>query len=105
MVVFTLLLTLYILFHDPDVQTYAARITAEYLSEKLNTEIRIKELTVSAFFDIILKGVDVKDLNQKTILKAERIQLNIHKTSLRSRNLELNKIILDAYGFLSQYKA
>lgn len=99
MVVFTLLLTLYILFHNPNVQTYTARITAEYLSKKLNTEIRIKELTVSAFFDIILKGVDIKDLNHQTILKAERIQLNIQKTSLRNRNLNLSKIILDACSF------
>ncbi len=102
---FTLLLTLYVLFHNPDVQTYTAQIAAEYLSEELATDIRIKELTVSAFFDIILKGVDVKDLNHQTMLNADRIQLNIQKSSLRRRNLNLNKIILDACTFnLAIYK-
>ena len=99
MVLFSLLLTLFVLLRNPTVQTYTAQIAAEYLSEKLNTEIRIKELTVTAFFDIVIKGVDVKDLHQKSMIQAERIQLNIKKSSIRNREIGLNKIFLDRCSF------
>ena len=90
---------------NPDVQTYTAQIAAEYLSEKLNTEIRIKELTVTAFFDVVLRGVEIKDLHHNDIIKSDRIQVNIQKSSLRNRQLNLNKIILDGSSFsLAIYK-
>lgn len=93
--IFSLLLALFVLFQNPYVQTYSARITTEYFSKEFNADIRIKELSVSVLLNIILKNVEIKDINNQQIINSKKIQINIKKINFRKRIINLSKIILD----------
>ncbi len=99
MVIFTVLLTLFVLLRDPATQTYTARIMAEYLSDELNADIKINELTVTAFFNIVLKGVEIKDHHQKPLLTSKKIQVNFNKARLGKRHIDFSNVLLDSCYF------
>ncbi len=94
-VLFSVLLSCFVILQDHTVQTILGRIVAEEFSKKFNTKIKIKELTVNAYFDLILKGVEVLDLNHNELINSERIQLSFEKAGLYSRDVILNKVKID----------
>jgi hypothetical protein len=88
-------LTFFVLLQDTTVQTILGRVVAEKLSEKFNAEIRIKELTVTVFLDLVLKGVEVNDKKNNKLIKSERIQLKFEKAKLRKRDIVISKLIIE----------
>ncbi len=94
-VILSLLLTLFLLLRDPFTQSFLARLTVTYLSEKLNTEIKIDRVTVSALFNILIKDIEINDLHKNNILSAKQIKVNIDKVSIKNHILKIGLIKLD----------
>lgn len=62
--------TLSLLMRSPLTQTILARIATTYLSNKLNTEIKIERLEITGFLSIELTNLMVKDQQQDTMAYA-----------------------------------
>ncbi|MEA3477509.1 MAG: translocation/assembly module TamB domain-containing protein, partial [Bacteroidota bacterium] len=92
---FALPLALMTLVSDPMVQTFMARITASYLSQKLDTEIRIDALRITFLFDLHLEGLLVRDRHQDTLLYASTFFADIGNRDFVHKSLTLNSISLD----------
>ncbi|MCP4551198.1 MAG: hypothetical protein GY834_03965 [Bacteroidetes bacterium] len=92
-VLFSVILAIFVLLRDPYIQSIATRIATEYFSRKLNAEIKIGELTVTAFFDILIKDIEVNDLHNNPILVSDKIIINIDKFRPRKNILLIDKII------------
>jgi len=95
LVIFSLIMTLFVLLRDPFTQTFLARFFTTYLSEELKTGIKIEEMTVTAFWNIWIKGVEVNDQHQQNILSAKSIEISINHFNYRNQQLGIKKIILD----------
>ncbi len=94
-VILSLLLTLFLLLRDPFTQSFLARVATTYLSDKLNTEIKIDRVTVSAFFSILIKDIEINDLHQNNILSAKEIKITTNKVSLKKHLLHVEQIKLN----------
>lgn len=70
---------------------------AQTLSQKLNTEVVIEQIEVGLFNRLILKGVRIKDKQDKDLLKARLMTAKIELRSLFKHQLALRTIsLLDA---------
>lgn len=92
--IFSLLLTLFVLLRDPFTQSVIARAATTYLSNKLHSNIKIDRVTVSAFFNILIRDVEVNDLHGNNLLSAKQIKVSIDKISFRNHLLKLKEIKL-----------
>lgn len=92
-VLFSVILAIFVLLRDPYVQSISARIATEYLSKELNAEVKIGELTVTAFFDVLIKDIEVYDLHDNPILTADKIIINIDEFSPKKNILSINEIV------------
>jgi len=87
------------------VQTYIAQKLSAYLSEKLKTEISIKEVEIRFFMDVVLKGVYMEDLHKNVLLKSGKINVKLGDYDLSSNFFELKNMALDSTYFnLRKYK-
>lgn len=82
------------LLREPFTQSALARIITTYLSQELNTDIKINEVTVTAFFNLLIKGVEINDLHQKNIFSAEQVEVNIDKFNYKERKLNVKQLKL-----------
>ncbi|PKP32188.1 MAG: hypothetical protein CVU00_11930 [Bacteroidetes bacterium HGW-Bacteroidetes-17] len=82
------------LLREPFTQSVLARIVTTYLSQELNADIKINEVTVTAFFNLLIKGVEVNDLHQKNIFSAEQVEVNIDKFNYKKRKLNVKQLKL-----------
>ncbi|MDA7804250.1 hypothetical protein N8987_06710, partial [Crocinitomix sp.] len=77
-------------------QTYLAQEIAGYLSNELQTEIRIDKVDIIFFDKVELEGIYVEDKIKDTLLYSESIRINVGGFSITDafvevQNLELNK--------------
>ena len=93
-----MLLTILLLLREPFTQSFLARVTATYLSEKLNTEIKINKLTITAFFDILISEIEIKDLHHNNLLSAEQIKIdfNLNKINFKKQLLKIKQVKLES---------
>nr|HPI31175.1 hypothetical protein [Bacteroidales bacterium] len=104
-VVFVLPAGLFTLVQSNLVQTYLARKVSAYLSEKLNTEVRVDKVEIRFFADVVLKKVYVEDLHRNPLLSAEKINVQPRHIDLSSNYFELKKVVLENTVFnLRKYK-
>lgn len=93
--ILSLLLTLFLLLKDPFTQSALARVATTFLSNKLNADIKIDRVTVSALFDILIKDVKINDLHANNLFSAELIKINIDKISFRNHVLNIKEVKLN----------
>lgn len=86
-------------------QTWLAQKATEYLSEELNTVVRIDKLKVRFGTSVELHGIYVEDLHQDTLLYSKSLELGIRVLNTSTRKLTIGKLLLaDAVFRLVHYK-
>ncbi len=86
---------MYSILREPIIQTFIVRTASAYISEELNTEIRIGSLYINPFLDIIIKDILVKDKKDNAILKTGKLQINIKRFSIKNKEIKLNKFSMN----------
>lgn len=78
----------------PAVQKRLVRIAAGWLSEELNTEVRIMSLRFEPFSKLVLRGIYIADQDNDTLLYARVLKLNFRSIDLDKHYLNINTIEL-----------
>ncbi len=90
---------------SPVVQTYLAKKVTSFLSEELNTEVRVGGVDVAFFFDLVLTDVYIADKNDNSLLYFDKLQANVEKISLTQKKIYIDNIALHTpYIGLRKYK-
>jgi len=84
----------YAVLRSSAVQSFLANKIATYLSNELNTEIKVGGLNIAYFLDIVIEDVEIKDLHNKTLLNAPSIKVDISELSIKRQKIVIDKIIL-----------
>lgn len=90
-----LLLCLVLLIQVPSVQNFARKKAVSYLTEKLQTPVRIDSLSIEFPKQIVLKGIYLADRRNDTLLAARQIRVDIAMFQLLKKHVQFNKIVLD----------
>lgn len=102
-------LNLLLTFSDPAIQTWAARLSAELMSEKTGASFTIQRFSLGFKLQLVLEGVEVSDLHHNPMLKVSKIEIipssfNILKAlKVRSVNLEKPLVNLVRYQGESEF--
>ncbi|HET8828151.1 MAG TPA: translocation/assembly module TamB domain-containing protein, partial [Pelobium sp.] len=88
------------------VQTWAAKKAAIFLSEELNTQVKIESLYLKPFKSLVLEGFYIADLDKDTLLNAPKLTVDINYFApFTERKIILEHIELDNSTFhLKSYK-
>lgn len=90
---------------SPAVQTYLTKKATDFLSEELNTEVRVGGVDVAFFLDLVLTEVYIADKKDNSLLYFDKLQANIEKLSLTQKKIFINKISIHTpYIGLRKYK-
>ncbi len=96
---------LYSVFRSPVVQTYLAKSVTAYISDELQTEITIGGFNIDFFLYFIVEDISVEDQKGDTILKAEKILLNIQSIDFKNKFLNIKEVDFQESVFnLKKYK-
>lgn len=96
---FMLAMAVLVVFDIPAVQNYCAHKAANFLSEKLNTEVKIGTLRISPLRNIILQDVLIKDLNNDTMIAARKLDVSFSGRALFKKEILVKNISLDRAYF------
>ncbi|OAD44877.1 translocation/assembly module TamB domain-containing protein [Polaribacter atrinae] len=100
------LLFIFILISIPAIQTKLGTYATQRLNEDFNTNISIEKIDLSFLGNIQLKGVDIKDHHQDTLIYVKQLTSSI----LNAKNFLDNKVNLGsislegAYVYMKTYK-
>lgn len=83
------------MIRDPFTQSVVARVATTYLSEKINADLKIDKVTITALFDVLIKDVELNDLYQNNIFSAALIKVNIDKINFKKQLLDIEQIKLE----------
>lgn len=92
--IFILLIAFFIVIQTSGFQTYLGQKASAWLSDELNTEIRIDKVDIDFFNSVLLKGVYVQDLNKDTLLYGAEMICDIENFSYNDYKLDLDQIEL-----------
>ncbi|MGB4929164.1 MAG: hypothetical protein WBP43_04285, partial [Chitinophagales bacterium] len=86
----------FLLLRIPAVQNYVASKATSWLSEKLQTKVELKEISIDVLDHIIIRGLYIEDKNQDTLIYAGELQVNIgtlnpFTPSVRLKNIALSE--------------
>lgn len=95
-------LAIIIAFNIPAVQNYCAHEAANYLSEKLNTEVKIGSFRLTISRNILLQDVLVRDFNRDTMIAAQKIDVHFSGTALLRKEILVKGIALEGAYFHMQ---
>jgi len=91
-----LFIVVFLLLRIPAVQNYVASKATSWLSEKLQTKVELKEISIDVLDHIIIRGLYIEDKNQDTLIYAGELQVNIgtlnpFTPSVRLKNIALSE--------------
>ena len=92
-------MTLYLVLSDSWVQTFGARMAADYLSKELGTTFRIGGFHLSFRNGIVIEDILVKDTHDSTLFAAAKLGVKPIWFSLSGRNITLHKIFIEQSEF------
>lgn len=72
-----------------------ARYAASYLSKELGTKVDVRNVDITWFLDIVLKGIEVRDKSNQILFNAKRLKLNFSHISINRRVAAIQNIELD----------
>ncbi len=95
------LIVLYLVLQMPAVQNWLTGKVTAYLSEELHTTVRIRNVNISFFDNLVLEGLYVQDMHGDTLLYAEELVagLNSNAFTVLKNNLEFNELSLKGARF------
>lgn len=96
---FMLAMAVLVLFDIPAVQNYCAHKAANFLSEKLHTEVQIRSLKISPLRNLILQDVLIKDLNNDTMVAARKLAVSFSGRALFRKEILVKNISFDRAYF------
>jgi hypothetical protein len=87
-----LLLVATVLLNTHAVQNKLVGMATQRLEEKLQTHVKLDDLSVNVFTqEVNLKGLEVEDQQQRKMLELERLSVNLDVTKLLARKLVISK--------------
>lgn len=93
--VVVLLFSSWLILQSPAVQTYLTRKLAAKLSEKLNTTISVKGVSVTFFSEIVLQDVLIEDQKHDSLLFVHELVAGIDSFSVKKRFVHLGQLKLE----------
>ena len=91
---------MFFLLRIPAVQNYVASKATTWLSEKLETKVELKEVSIDVLDHLILKGLYIEDKNRDTLIYAGKLEVNIgtinpFAPSIRLKNISLSETTIN----------
>lgn len=84
-----------LLLQNPSVQTWTTQKATNYLSNKLETKVEIGGVDIDFFKKIVLEEIYIEDLQQDTLLYAERLRADISFFSFFEQRLDIQGVELE----------
>ncbi|MBA3648457.1 MAG: translocation/assembly module TamB domain-containing protein [Chitinophagales bacterium] len=81
--------------NDTDFQNYLTQRFTKYLSQKLNTDVRIDHVSYKLFHKFSLNNFLIKDLNNDTLIYSQNIDVEVAFINLLEKRFVINKIDLN----------
>lgn len=95
----------FLLIQIKSFQVYVAKKTANYLSEKLHTNVSIGSVDVEFFKKIVLEDFYVEDLHHDTLIYAKKLKIDIGTLQWKRHKLVVNHIdLVNAKTAIVKYK-
>jgi hypothetical protein len=99
-----LLVVFFLLIQVKGVQTFLAKKTTAYLSERFNTKVDIGGVEIEFFKTVVLKDVYIEDLHHDTLLFSKKLKLDIGRFDLDKQIIHVNSIsLIDTKTALVKY--
>lgn len=89
-----LLVVLFLLIQLKSVQTYLAKKTTAYLSERLGTAVTIDGVEIEFFKTVVLNEVYIEDLHHDTLLYAKKLKVDLGAFDLDKHKIHINSVSL-----------
>ena len=101
-----MLVFLVIIFSIPAVQTKLARIVTDDLNKDFGTNLEIKKVDLSLLGSVSLKGIEIKDHHQDTLIYVERLRSSLLDVKrILDNNIQLkNTSLKGVYVNVKNYK-
>ena len=93
--IFILLIASYLILQSSVVQTYLTKKLAEYLSDKYNTTITVKGVSIAFFNKVVLEEVLIKDQKQDSLLFVGKLEASIDSFSIKNRYFTVDQLKLN----------
>ena len=93
--IFSLVITLYLIFRSEPVQNLAVRLAADFLSTGMKTEIRISGIDLSFRQGLLIEDITIRDNYKDILFSAKSLGLRPGTFSLKKRNVNINKVFID----------
>lgn len=91
------------LIRTSPVQTYLAQKATNYLSDKLNTKVKIDKVDIVFFDQVALDGFLILDLEKDTLLAAKTVFATLDDYNLSDLNFTVGKVRLnEGYGHIKR---
>ena len=83
----TIFVALYLILLIPSVQSSIKGTAEEELSKLLNADVKIDDLSISPFNQVVLRGVEIPDLQGKALLKVDKLGagFSLYNLAVRKR--------------------
>lgn len=94
-VLISLIITIYLVFRDPWVQTIAARVVSHSLSVKLRTNIKIGGFDLSFSRGLTIEDLIIKDRQNAELFSAHKLSVVPGKFSFTKKILNIRKVFID----------
>jgi hypothetical protein len=91
--------TLYVAIQMPAFQTFVCNKATSVLSDKINGDISVGNISYALFNRLIVKDVLVAGSTGDTILHVEKISINLNARSLLSEEMKAKKIVIETGEF------
>ena len=98
-VVLSLIISIYLVFRNSEIQTLTAKIAADYLSQELKTEIRISGFDISLVNGLAIEDILVKDKMHQDMFAAHRLFVIPEQFKLFKKILRIKKLLIDQGKF------
>jgi hypothetical protein len=99
------LLSIYAVMRSSILQTYLTKKATTYLSDLLNTEVKVGGVDLELFRTFVLKEVFIRDLHKDTLIYAGELKLHVKNYNLKKNNFRFKTIEISNTRFnLVQYK-
>ncbi len=90
---------LYTALRSSYVQNYLVQKVASYMSNELETEVKVGGVNVTFFMNIVLEEVSVKDRYDEHFISVDRLVFNTGRISFRKRFFKINELLFKDANF------
>ncbi|MFL5762713.1 MAG: translocation/assembly module TamB domain-containing protein [Bacteroidia bacterium] len=89
-----LVLVIFLLIQQKNVQTYLGQRASAYFSKELNTRISIGSVEIAFFKKVVLEDVYIEDLHHDTLLYSKKLNVDIDALDFEKHQLYVGDVVL-----------